>query len=444
MALAHEGPGARFTLLESLREYGAQCVQAACEGPATAGRHLQWMAAQWAQADETALREPVLAWTARLAPEIEILRAALRWARATLAAQEAAGDDAVILAEALLALVGHSTAFWQPVGLLAEGAHWCLAVRARAQAHGAPLRRAGIHLALALLCRYMPLLQTTESLALALQAAAAYGSAGDVEREYFARYLAWALTMEVDESLDCGPHLQRMQALVQPGWNPLLRRYVRMAWMQDERLQGRPGAFLQGMREDLVLFRQLGAQGESGATGLGLMCAEHDQGCPERAIAAGRVLVDEVRAAGRLRTYAQLFTVHITMLAESGDVAATRPLLAEALPMMPSMSACEILLLAMGWLASHESRDTAAARLLGWFDSPLRGGSNYGERTFTRRCAKALGARLDQRSGTARHQALQAEAANLGEAEAVRLGLAVGSEQERRRQPRTDGNPTAS
>ena len=44
----------------------------------------------------------------------------------------------------------------------------------------------------------MPLLPTTESLALALQAAAACGSAGDVEREYFARYLAWALTMEVD------------------------------------------------------------------------------------------------------------------------------------------------------------------------------------------------------------------------------------------------------
>ena len=476
VAPAHEEPGARFTLLESLREYAAEALQAAGEGQATAQRHLQWMVAHWAQADETALLEPALAWTARLAPEIENLRAALRWAHATLIAGESAGErtglrtgerageradnsadisadkcagkgagktSGDLLAD-LLALVAHSTLFWQRAGLLTEGAQWCLAMRARVQAQGEPLRRAGIYLALALLCRYTPLMPPTESLALVLQAADAYRTAGDAVREYFAHYLAWTLTMEVDENLDRTPHIQRMQALVQAGWSPLLRRYVRIAWMQDERLQGRNGAFLQGTREDLALFRQMGAQGESWSTGLGLMWAEHDQGCPERAIAVGRALVDEVRAAGRLRTYAQLFTVYITMLAESGDVAATRPLLAEAVPMMPSMSACEILLLAMGWLASHEGRDTAAAQLLGWFDAPQRGGGSYGERTFTRRCAKALGARLDERLGAAHHQALQAGAAALGDAEAVRLGLATDSAQERRQQPRTDGNPTAS
>ena len=46
--------------------------------------------------------------------------------------------------------------------------------------------------------------------------------------------------------------------------------------------------------------------------------------------------------------------------------------------------------------------------------------------------------------GAAHHQALQAEAAALGDAEAVRLGLATDSAQERRQQPRTDRNPTAS
>ena len=57
--------------------------------------------------------------------------------------------------------------------------------------------------------------------------------------------------------------------------------------------------------------------------------------------------MDDIRNAGKLRNYAQLFTVYTTMVAESGDTAATRPLLAEDLPMLRVLSACEILLVAM-------------------------------------------------------------------------------------------------
>ena len=439
VAPAHEEAGGRFTLLESLREYATERLQAAGEGAATARQHLRWMRAHWTQADHNALREPVLAWTARLMPELENLRAALRWARSSFAEREDAG-----IADDLLALVAHAAGFFQRAGLLKEGGDACLAVRARAEAHPDPLRRAGVDLALATLCRFTPLLPPAESLQLAERAAAAYAAAGDTVRAYYAHYLAWALSMEVDEGLDRRAYVQRMQALVQPDWSPLLQRFVRSAWSQDERLRGHHQAFLQASREDLALFRQMGAQGESWSAGLGLMFAEHDQGSPERAIAVGRALADDIRAAGRLRTYAQLFSVYTTMVAQSGDVAAARPLLVEALPMMPTMGACEVLLLALGWLAHHAGRDATAARLLDWFDAPQRGGSHYGERTFTRRCANALAARLEERLGVEACRALQAGAATLGDAEALRLGLAADSEHERRQQPRTDANPTAA
>jgi predicted ATPase/DNA-binding winged helix-turn-helix (wHTH) protein len=422
---------ARFTLLQSLREYAAERLAAAGETAATAQRHLAWAQVYWAQADGAALSEPVLAWTARHAPELDNLRAALRWAQASLALAE---DPAV--ADDLLALVGHSAIFWQRAGLLAEGAPWCRAVRERAERHPDPLRRAGIQLALATFCRFMALLPPAEGLLLAQQAAAAYAECGDRVREYFAHYLAWTLALDIGEHVPRARHVVAMQALLQPGWNAMLRRYVRSAWSQDERLQGRFDAFLHSSREDFDTFRQLGAQGESWSAGLGLLLAEHDQGRPAQALAVGALLVDDIRAAGRLRTYAQLLAIHTTMLAESGDAAGTRCLLIEALPMLPTMSACEILHLAMAWLATHEGRDADAARLLGWFDSAQRGGGVYGPHTFTRRTAMALGRRLDERLGVAANTALQAGAADLGDAEALRLGLAA--------DPRTNRKPTAS
>ena len=92
--------------------------------------------------------------------------------------------------------------------------------------------------------------------------------------------------------------------------------------------------------------------------------------------------------------------------------------------MLSVLSACEILLVALAWLATHEGRCHTAARLLGWFDSPHRGGGVYGERTFTRRTAAAMQAVLDTQLGRELRLALQASAEHLGNAEALRMGLA--------------------
>ncbi|MBT9487359.1 MAG: helix-turn-helix transcriptional regulator [Rubrivivax sp.] len=423
----------RFTLLESLREYASEQGQAADETAATHRRHLAWMRGYWAAADGLALSQPGMAWTARHLPELDNLRVAMRWGQAQ--ARPPGQPDPDGSTADWLALVGHSAMLWQRAGLMREAAPGCLAARPHAEQQPDALLRAGVDLALAGLSRYMPLLPPTEALALSERAAAAYRAAGDAERAYFSLYLAWALALEEGEHVPRGHFVDQMAALVQPGWNALLRRYAGLAAAQDQRLQGNFQAFLQHSREAYVQFRDLGAQGETWSAGMGLVWAEHDLGHTDRAITIGAALVDDIRAAGRLRTYAQLLAMHTTMRAESGDVAGTRALLPEALPMLATVSACEVLHLALAWLAAHEGRDEDAARLLGWFDSPTRGGGAYGPNTFTRRTATALGARLDTRLGAARRQALQADAAGLGDERAQQIGLA---------RPQTDGNPTAS
>jgi predicted ATPase len=452
-----DGP-ARFTLLESLREYAAAQLQAAGEEALAQRRHLRAVLEHWAQADMLVLSQPVLQWSARQTLELENLRSALRWATAWLARHEGsadggtgggmadlgadlaiAGDTPDAIASDLLALVARSANIWGRLGLLAEGGPWCLGVRSRAERHPDPALRAGIDLALANICRYLPLLPHTEALPMAERAAAFYSASGDTMRAYFAHHLAWALALEIGEHIDRGKHLAAMRALVQPDWNPLLLRWWRLPHAQDERLQGRQESFLRMHREDLQTFEQMGALGEAWATGTGLMWAEHDQGRLDEAVALGRRLVDAIRAAGRLRTYTQLLTIYTTMLAETGDTAAARSALAEALPHLHATAACEILHLAMAWLAWHEGRCGTASLLLGWFDAPQRGGGVYGPRSYTRRTAAELGALLQSRVGDERHRQGLAAGATLGDAEAVRLGMASTDAD-----PQTDENPTPS
>jgi hypothetical protein len=448
LGAAADDPDARVGMLESVREYAALQLDAAGETDATAHRHLMAMAALFAAADAAALDEPLLPWLARMEPELENLRAALRWAQAHVAAT---GDDAV--ADTWIALAADAARFWQRIGLAAEGGRALLAVVERARDRPDPRRQAAVDVAIGTLCRFTPMLTPQAHLDHVLRACDLYAAQGDALREYYARYLAWGLALEIGEDQGHHAHVERMQSLVQPGWGLLRRRFMRSAWAQDQRLAGDNEAFLAASREDLAGLQALGAQAECWAAGHMLMLAEHDRGRPERALAIGQLVLDGVRAAGRLRSHAQLLCMHTAMRADAGDVAGTRAALAEALPTLGSMQATELLWLAMAWLAAHEGRAEDAARLLGWFESAQRGGGAYGPRTFTRRSAEALAVRLDETLGAAARRDLHAAAAGLGDAEGLRLGLRQ-ADDDRRRHPRPgprpdlprkpDKNPTAS
>jgi len=409
----------RFHLLESLRAYALERLAAAGDQVAMQRRHLQGCLAHWARADERALSDPALDWVERHAPEIDNLRAALGWG----AQAAVAGGDPGVVSE-WLALVGHAGPAWHRAGLVAEGVRWCEAAMPLAAAQPDMRLSAGVDLALATLSAYAGARPPAEGLALALRAAEAFERSGDAVREYFARYLVCVLMVRLPQRGDRASQLARMQTLEQPGWGDLLTRYRRAAAAYEDRLAGRHEAFLHHARAELALTQAAGAQWESWTAAHALMLAEHGAGHPDAALAVGRQMVADIRAAGRLRQNGQRLMLWALMLAHSGDTPGMRAALEDAVPVAQSTGLLADLHVSLAWLAWHEDRHADAARLLAWFDSPGGGGGVYGPGTYPRRTVQELEAHLAQRLDAQTLLGLRTEGSRLGAAAALRMGLA--------------------
>ncbi len=161
-ATVHDGRR-RYRLLDTLRAFAQDRLEAAGEAATSCGQHFEWVAGLVGHFEAACDGPHEATWVARLAAENDNLRQALAWG---LAAQP---DRALQVA----ARLGN---FWARVGELTEGRQWLGA--ALAAAPDAPvadlalaLRRAGV----------LALLQDDQAGAVTLlhQAASAYDRAGD-------------------------------------------------------------------------------------------------------------------------------------------------------------------------------------------------------------------------------------------------------------------------
>ncbi len=130
MAHAVDGAGPRFSLLETIREYGLDRLAASGEGEALQRQHAAYFLAL-AENMESAIWGPHhVAWLARLEVEHANLRAALAWC---LAAEDGGTTS--------IRLVGALHHFWELHGHYTEGRQWI--ARALARSPGAsPAARA--------------------------------------------------------------------------------------------------------------------------------------------------------------------------------------------------------------------------------------------------------------------------------------------------------------
>lgn len=112
LVVERAGGETRFRLLETIRIYGMEQLQAAGEEAALSRRHRDWYLA-WASEAEAGLRGPEqAAWLDRCNQELGNVRAALRWS------QEQQEWDAMLR---LAAALGH---FWERRGHIGEGLAW--------------------------------------------------------------------------------------------------------------------------------------------------------------------------------------------------------------------------------------------------------------------------------------------------------------------------------
>ena len=403
----------RFKLSESVRAFTLEQLVQAGELPAMQARHAQAVLRYWAQADARSLSDPALMWITRHLPEIDNLRAALRWAST---------DGAGLRGDIALRLLSHTAMLWHRAGLGSEGRAWCERLRERSQASGDAMQQGAFELVVAVLAVYTSGYSITEGQAAAQAAVQAFEAGGDSVRAYFALYLLNHFTRAHSEA-GRAALLTRMAALEQADWGELLTRYGRNARGYDHRLAGRPEDYLAFCRDELLRCRRLGAVAESWVAAQGLMLAEHDMGAVVAALFVGREALTEIRAAGRLRQHAALLALWTTMLAESGDVAATRDALAEALPVLAGAGTPWMAHVALGWLAAHEGRHEAAGRLLGWHEASQGTQGRAGAGGYIARASQALDTHLQTLAEKSALQQWRAAGATLGDDGAQRLAL---------------------
>lgn len=405
----------RFALLESLRAFALERLAEAGETEATLARHAAVVAEGWLAADERALDTPSLAWLATQLPELDNLRAALRWA----AADPARADTG-------LALFGRAAMVWPRAGLATEGRSWAESWRTHAQATAEPALRRGFDTAVAVLAMYAQAYPSGPAAVEALRLAEEHDAAGDARRAYFASYLAYQLGVQAQSGVDRPALLQRLQSFEQPQWTPMRLRFGRNARGYEHRLAGRASDYLAFCRSEFALCRALGAVGETWVAGHGLMLAEHDNGHRLQAMAVGRLTLSEIRAAGRLQQHGPLLALWATMLAESGDGPGTRTALAETLPVLHSAGSVWMAHLALAWLAHGEGRAEAAARLLGWQEAHERSQPRLASGGYIAQTRAELRACLDARLGPAACKRQVLAGADLGDNAAEALALAGG------------------
>jgi predicted ATPase/DNA-binding winged helix-turn-helix (wHTH) protein len=387
----------RFSLLESVREFAAEQLKAEGEADAAARAQLSATGDYWRRADDEALDVPAMAWLERHALELGNLRAALRWAQRAVAPADGGdappgheGDQAPAtcqpIATELLALIGHAHLLWTRHGLPREGRHWCevaASVVAAMPEPPADLLLANIDLLRADLSFIYRMLPIEEGLAAAERAAGTLARAGDARHEFHARALAASLKTESGRAAEGDAHIERMRALVKPGWGELRLRYLRVAEAAAARRRGDLATFRAIAQQELLLCRRLQAAGESW-TAAHLVCvAEGLHGRADLALAATTQAVAEICAAGRQQQYGQLLSMHALLTAEHRPTGEARRVLTLTLPALAQMGAAEVQWLALAWLAWHEQRPEDAAAVIGWFESPTHGAaSRFGPETL--------------------------------------------------------------
>jgi len=411
---AGSGAEPRYRLLESPRAYALEALAACEEVVATRRRHALVMLDLFAGADDTFHLDPMLAWMARLAPDLHNCREAFGFS------MSADGEPASAIGIAATAAMFASVAGRGREGHRALQRVWPLLAE-----HATPEWQARAWLGEAQLgtVQAMP---PDEALTAAQQAADAFRALGDDERLYRALYL---LSQFAENSADmpladaASDEMKRIESAAWPG------ALTRLGRLRDARRLRSQGSLAPSRDAYDAEARRCLASGDEHRAWVMLhhvALAEIALGNLGRAARVMREAVDQIRRHGLLREMWQQVAMHalteIECAIERGDPHGAWPAVREAAAVLQVQTSVWWLADHLAWLPALRDDAEAAARLHGWADAQAQA-RNAKRGPIMQKARDQLAARLETALGAERLARLHADGVALRDDEVLAIAL---------------------
>lgn len=402
----------RYRLLESARVFALEQLAAAGETDAMEQRRAEAMRALVEEFDAAIVHAPRFDRLAQaFEPEMDNLRAALRWAMARPEARHTA-----------LALLAGSNALWIDLDPFGDAIRHYIAARQWLDGSVPAALEARFLLAFQAMAR-IRLMQPAEWRDAAWRALELYRTLDDRARRYRALCGLGGAPRAVIDEKQAGELLAEAERIEDPAWSPRQRsrRQLALEWYHD--LGGRFEACREAGCRHVALAREAGALGAIPALS-NLADTEFVLGQHEVAIALCREAIRTAAAIGRPATAVNAYGNMVPALLERGELDAAETAIREGRALlMRGLGTAFMLLLSAALLAQRRGEAELAARVLGCADRVYTEGRHHlhpPERRIRDALLPALGAQL----GEPRLNALREEGARWTEFDAFeRAGL---------------------
>jgi len=405
----------RYHLLESARAYALERLEQAGETDAMQLCHAEALRERVDQFDEATARDPRFDRLVQaFEPELDNLRAALRWAM-----------DAPGQRELALGLLAGSSSLWIELDPFGDAIDHYQKARDWLDDATPPLLAARFRLAFQAVARLRMLSAARwgDEAWLALQA---YRRTDDRVGLYKALCALGGATRDVIDEAPAGALLDEAAQLEDPAWPPRLRsrRQVALEWWHD--LGGRFEAARQAGRAHVGLAAAAGATGEIAALG-NLADTEFELGNTDEAISLCRRAIERAAAVGRPAAAAHAYGNMVPALLQQGQLdEAEAAIRAGRSLLVRGLGTAFILLMPLALLALKRGEPELAARLVGSADRAYASGGHMvhpPERRMRETILSALRDRMTEDTVAA----LLQEGAGWAEAEAfLRAGITAG------------------
>lgn len=407
----------RLRLFDSVRRMALDGLsQAGCETDARLS-HLRWLAQRFHGLRRTELFTPTLHWLARLRPDIDSLRAALRFGLAPGAPAEAM--------DAAAALVACSVHLWLRSGNRREGWAWlqqALGLQSTQPPVLSPDTQLLLDDAYGVYTSNAQLGDPHQALQALRRAQRGHARAQDAVASYVSLACEFSLLNRLGSGFDGGAILARMGACLQPHWPPFAHRHHARLQAMVCRQQADWAGFLHGMERYAQVCRDADARFETWQAVFLMVQALSLLGRDDEACALGEATVGEVRAHGLLREQLYLVATVASLQLRVGGPQARRSAL-EALHLLIADDMVWWMADALPWAAWHASRMADARRLQAWADGLAEARSEK-RGPFYSRMREAL---MQEIAASGHAESLPARASGLDQAQAIDLALGHGT-----------------